>query len=125
MKIRFGLASIAYVTMLTWGAFAQAPPVSVAPYRYTVILGFQQLTISGTAALLTVPAGATIAEICNEGGAVRYRDDGTAPTASVGVPVAAGSVTAPFCFAYSGPLAALQFIQQAAGAGPLDIDYYK
>lgn len=104
---------------------AQAPPVSVSPYRYQALSPYQQITISSSVSTLTVPTGATIAEICNEGGAVRYRDDGTAPTATVGIPVAAGSATAPFCFAYSGPLAAIEFIQQAGGAGPLDVSYYR
>lgn len=68
---------------------------------------------------LTVPSGATIAEICVEGAAVRYRDDGVAPTATVGMPVAAGS-----CFPYSGPLSSVQFIAQS-GSPTLDVSYYK
>ncbi len=68
---------------------------------------------------LIVPSGATIAEICVEGAAVRYRDDGTAPTATVGIPVAAGS-----CFQYSGPLSSLQFIAQS-GSPTLDVSYYE
>ena len=68
---------------------------------------------------LTAPAGATLAEICVEGGGVRYRDDGTAATASVGLPVAAGA-----CFSYSGPLSSLSFTAQS-GSPTIDVSYYK
>jgi hypothetical protein len=74
-----------------------------------------------SATALTVPAGATLAEVCVESQAVRYRDDGVAPTSASGIPVAAGS-----CYQYSGPtlLAAVQFIAQTAGA-TLDVSYYR
>ena len=72
-----------------------------------------------TATNLTPPTGATIAEICVEGQAIRYRDDGTAPTASVGIPVPASS-----CFQYAVGLSGIQFIGQTSGA-TLDVSYYK
>ena len=56
-------------------------------------LGYRQITVSSTALALSsatggVPKGATRAIIEVETDAIRYRDDGTAPTASVGMPVA-------------------------------------
>ncbi len=65
-----------------------------------------------------------IAELCTEGVALRYRDDGTAaspnlPSSSVGMPIAANT-----CFQYAGPFAALGLIQQAS-SGILDITFYK
>ena len=72
-----------------------------------------------SATTLTVPVGTGVAEICIEGQAARYRDDGTAPTASNGIPVAAGA-----CFQYSGPLNKISFIGQTSGA-TLDVSYYK
>jgi hypothetical protein len=54
-----------------------------------------------------------------EGQAVRWRDDGTSPTAAVGNPVQAGAQ-----LVYSGALSAIQFIQQAASA-TLDVSYYQ
>ncbi len=68
---------------------------------------------------LTVPPGATVAQICVENADVRYRDDGGAPTASVGMPVNAGT-----CFQYAGPLGAIRFVAQR-GSPTLDVSYYK
>lgn len=84
-------------------------------------VGYQQIVTAtlATAQPLTVPTGATTATITVEGGDVRYRDDGTAPTASVGMPLVSGQ-----SMIYSGPLADIEFIRQAAGAA-LNILYYK
>ena len=68
---------------------------------------------------LMVPAGTTIAQICVEGAGVRYRDDGIAPTALLGIPVAAGS-----CFSYSGIMTQIQFVAQS-GAPTIDVSFYK
>jgi hypothetical protein len=56
--------------------------------------------------------------ITSEAAAVRWRDDGIAPTASVGMPLAAG-VT----LQYDGDISRVRFIQQTAGA-KLNISYY-
>lgn len=47
-------------------------------------LGYEQITALTTAATLTVPTGATCAIVQAEAVDVRWRDDGTVPTASVG-----------------------------------------
>ena len=92
----------------------------VTPIYLYVSAGASQMALAvGTNTTLTVPAGATLAEICVEGAALRYRDDGTAATASLGIPVAAGA-----CFAYSGPLASLSFTAQS-GSPTIDVSYYK
>ena len=90
--------------------------------EYAAVAGFQQLSVGASAAGLTVPTGATIAEICAEG-TVRYRDDGTAPTTTSGIPVF-GATSTPSCFAYSGPLAAIKFIA-TTGTVTVDVSYYK
>lgn len=82
-------------------------------------LGYQQIIGLAAATSLTPPAGARYAVIAVETQAVRYRDDGVAPTAAIGQPLAAGTQN----FTYSGDLSAIQFIQQAASA-TLDITYY-
>lgn len=47
--------------------------------------GYQQLTVSSTAVALTLPAGPLkVAIIQVEDNSIRYRDDGTDPTAAVG-----------------------------------------
>lgn len=82
-------------------------------------LGYVQITSLASATGLVPPASATIAEVTVEGAGIRYRDDGTAPTASVGVPVATGN-----SFQYAGDLTAIQFIQQTSGA-IINVSYYK
>ena len=92
----------------------------------TTRLGYQQITSLSSATKLTVPqkdlsglAGSPrIAIITPEAQAVRWRDDGVAPTASVGMPLAAG-VT----LQYDGDINQIQFIEQAGGA-KLNITYY-
>ena len=57
-------------------------------------LGYQQLVVSSTAVALTLPAVPGIvrqAVIVVEANPIRYRDDGTAPTAAVGTLVAANT----------------------------------
>jgi len=81
-------------------------------------LGYQQITSLAAATALTVPAGAMFAIITCESQGVRFRDDGTDPTASVGFPLATGVI-----LTYSGPLSRIKFIQQAASA-TLNIAYY-
>jgi hypothetical protein len=86
--------------------------------RY-VPLGYQQITSLSAAQALTVPAGATSAVITAEAQAVRYRDDGTAPTATVGLPLAAGTM-----LQYTGALSAIKFIEQTSGA-KLNVLFYR
>ena len=92
----------------------------------TSVLGYQQITSLSSATKLTVPqkdlsglAGSPrIAIITPEAQAVRWRDDGVAPTASVGMPLAVG-VT----LQYDGDINQIQFIEQTGGA-KLNITYY-
>lgn len=92
----------------------------------TTRLGYQQITSLSSAASLTVPTvdlnglncRPTIAIIVPEGAAVRWRDDETAPTASVGMPLANG-VT----LQYDGDLTKIRFIEQT-GTAKLNVSYY-
>lgn len=84
----------------------------------TVCLGYQQITDLSSAAALTIPPGATLALIVPETQNVRWRDDGTAPTASVGMPIYIGA-----SLSYDGDLNRIRFIQEAASA-KLNISYY-
>ena len=89
------------------------------PYRFTP-LGYTQITnLSAAVGLGTIPAGATIAFVSIEGGECRYRDDGTAPTATIGMPIYAGQA-----LQYSGTLSAIQLIQTQATA-TANISFYK
>lgn len=59
---------------------------------YTKPLGYVQITsLSSAVGLGTIPAGAQWALIQPETQSIRYRDDGTNPTSSVGMILAAGS----------------------------------
>lgn len=80
--------------------------------------GFEQLTGLSSAKGLTVPKGARLAVISCATQAVTWRDDGTAPTASVGVYL---PVNTPFV--YTGNLNQLQFIEAVASA-VVNISYY-
>jgi hypothetical protein len=84
----------------------------------TVCLGYQQITSLSASTALTVPLGATLAVIIPESQAVRWRDDGTAPTGSVGMPLAIATT-----LSYDGDLSRIRFIEQAASA-KLNVSYY-
>ncbi|HDR8930420.1 TPA: hypothetical protein QDA84_000413 [Burkholderia vietnamiensis] len=91
---------------------AQTVAGSLAP------VGYQQITNLTSAAALTPPVGARIASIQAEGGTLRYRDDGTAPTASVGMIISAnGGVD------YNGNLSAIKLIAATSGA-IANVSYY-
>lgn len=81
--------------------------------------GYEQVTVLTTAVGLTVPANAAIAIIRPEAQNVRWRDDGTNPTAAVGMPLNVGDT-----LIYTGDLAALAFIETAVGA-KLNVSYYR
>lgn len=76
-------------------------------------LGYQQLDAT-TAAGLTVPAGASQCVILTEDTGVRFRDDGTNPTASVGMPLPANVF-----YLYAGNLSAVKFI-----GGTIEVLFY-
>jgi hypothetical protein len=92
----------------------------------TSCMGYQQISSLSSAANLTVPARTleglnakpVFALIIAEGQAIRWRDDKTAPTASVGMPLAVGVP-----LQYDGDLTNIQFIEQTVGA-KLNISYY-
>jgi hypothetical protein len=87
--------------------------------KYTTsCLGYQQITSLSSVRTLTVPLGATRALIAPLTQSVRWRDDGTHPSASVGMPLAAGSY-----LSYDGNLSNIHFIETAASA-ELNITYY-
>ena len=92
----------------------------------TTRLGYQQITTLTSSVGLTVPVTdlnglackPAIAIIVAEGAAVRWRDDNTAPTALIGMPLAVG-VT----FQYDGDLNQIRFIEQT-GTAKLNVSYY-
>lgn len=95
--------------------FAQAVVIVPEPQ---IACGYQQIAVN-TAQSLTVPTGATSAIIVPEGQDVRWRDDGSAPTTSVGMPLGAGAT-----LFYRANLATVQFIGVDTG-GKINVSYYK
>jgi hypothetical protein len=83
-----------------------------------ICLGYQQVTGLIGAASLAVPPGASYALMVAEGATLRWRDDGVAPTALVGMPLSVGGE-----LRYDGDLAAFQVIQLGLG-GILNVSYY-
>jgi hypothetical protein len=84
-------------------------------------LGYQQLTSLSASTPLTVPATAQTAIIeCDSVAAkgVRWRDDGVAPTATVGMELLPGA-----SFTYVGTLSSLRFIEVSSSA-KLNVSYY-
>ena len=93
----------------------------------TSLFGYQQIVGMAASTALTVPARdlngiattPTVALIIAESASVRWRDDGVAPTATVGMPLPIGTV-----LMYDGDLRQIRFIQQAPTA-TLNVSYYK
>jgi hypothetical protein len=86
-------------------------------------LGFQQITSLSSASGLTVPTNAlgqyaNRAIVHTETQAVRWRDDGTSPTAGIGMRLTVGSE-----LEYDGDLAKIKFIEETASA-KINISYY-
>ena len=84
-------------------------------------IGYEQLTVSTTAVSLTPPnVGSRVVVILIRTNAVRYRDDGTAPTSTVGMPQDAGSVLV-VCGASIGKI---KLIRSGSADATAEISYY-
>jgi hypothetical protein len=82
-------------------------------------MGYEQITGLSAVKALTIPAEAEIAVIAAETQNVRWRDDGSAPTDAVGMPLAAGRD-----MLFTSKLSAVRFIEETASA-KLNVSYYK
>src|SRR5487761_194397 len=96
---------------------------TVSAYRRP--LGYQQLTLTSSAQHLTIPAppagmvvGYVVIQCETTSAVARWRDDGTAPTATVGMSLNAGQE-----LDYAGDPPMIQFII-GSGSPILDISYY-
>lgn len=93
-------------------------PVIASMPAPLLALGYEQVAGLDTAKGLTAPDGAIYAMIQAEGASVRWRDDGVAPSATVGMRLPVGSE-----LHYDGNMASLRVIQEGSGA-KLNISYY-
>lgn len=92
------------------------------PLTYVKPRGYQQITVSTTAVGLTVPAGASRAIVVVEAQPIRYRDDGTDPTSSVGMLCQANLR---FELESQASMLAFKAIRQGASDATLSVSYYK
>lgn len=82
-------------------------------------LGYEQIVDLSSAVDLTPPVGTRLVVLVCEAQAIRYRDDGTVPTATVGMPLAVNTEKI-----YTGDFSVIKFFEQVAGA-KLNISYYR
>ena len=118
-------AAIVFFLLSCATAMAQGVPsrAGIVPGQVTG-LGDCQLSVGASAVALSscsggIPAGAIFIWATPEVAAVRWRDDGTAPTAAIGNPVSVGSQ-----LQYGGPLTAIQIIAQS-GTSTVDVYFGK
>jgi hypothetical protein len=96
------------------------PGVVALPYPYVPLSPGQHNLAPTSATALTVPGGARFATVCASTATVRYTTDGTtAPTSTVGMPLAAAS-----CVALSGA-AVLANFKAFSSSGTLDVEYFQ
>lgn len=87
---------------------------------FLIPAGYVQMTSLGTSASLTsIPDGVKLVAIQCEAQNVRWRDDGTDPTTTVGMILEVGQT-----LIYNGNPAEIEFIEITAGA-KLNVTYYK
>lgn len=83
-------------------------------------LGYQQITsLSSAVGFTSIPDGATLAIVQCESQAVRWRDDGTNPTASVGMRL----LTTDSGLRYEGQLSRIKFIEET-GSAKLNVAFF-
>ncbi len=80
--------------------------------------GYEQVTDISSVTSLTPPTDSRIAIIQVKDQAARWRDDGTEPSATVGMPIGAD-----LDILYTGDLTAFRIIEQTSGA-ELNVSYY-
>lgn len=98
---------------------SNATPVYVGGVPGGSQKGYQQIGTLTEAVSLTPAVGASNAVVAVSGAPVRWLADGTAPTASFGMPVAAGETIV----VGGSLLGSIQFIQQS-GTAELDVSYF-
>lgn len=120
------LTKAAFLVVIAAAVVAVNPArAQMQPGQPMVPLGYCQLgTLSSSIGLAScsggIPAGANVVIFRGEAQAIRWRDDGTAPTGSVGIP----ALAADFPFVYVGQPSKLRFIESTSG-GKLNAVFYR
>jgi len=84
-------------------------------------VGYQQLTVDNTARALTIPTSANRCIITSQDATYRWRDDGTDPTSTVGMPITNGQT---LTLDDAGSMSAFRAIRTTATNAILNISYY-
>ena len=84
-------------------------------------VGYQQLTADATARALTVPTSANRCVITSQTATYRWRDDGTDPTSTVGMPITNGQT---LTLEDAASMAAFKAIRTTGTSAVLNISYY-
>jgi hypothetical protein len=112
------MRKVVLLLLLLMGCSMQVPP-AMAQIQNRVAIGYAQFTVAAATALPSIPSGASEAFVVCEAQSVRWRDDGTNPTASVGVLLPVNTA-----FPYIGSLARIKFIETTASA-TCSVSYYQ
>ncbi len=91
----------------------------IVPTNLTPIAGREQKTVAAATALI-VPQGAKFALIQAQSGNIRWTDDGTTVTGSVGMLLRSGESPTPF----TADLGTLSFMDDGADVSTLIVHYY-
>lgn len=128
--IRFGaivfviavLVALAALLLLPWSA-AQGQTIVVCPTSGTMsAISYASASITtGANTTLTVPTNALIAVVIATPNIVNYRDDGTAPTGSAGMPLPVG-VPFPICV---GSLSKITFTSPTGLSSTIHLMFYR
>jgi hypothetical protein len=100
---------------------ATAAACMLSSAALAISLGYQQMTSVSTASaasLPSIPSNAASVLVAVEISGIRWRDDGTDPTSTVGIPVSAGQ-----SLCYGNEVARFRVIGQTAGA-TINVTYY-
>lgn len=108
------------ISKLIWGEkFRNPVPTFSMIGSWYKSLGFSQIAVSGSAiGLGVIPENVIMTLVTVDGGDVRFRDDGTNPTASIGMRVERGGA-----LKYDADPSVLKFINTSAAA-TLNITFY-
>lgn len=112
-------------TLYVAGGSTTLPVSAAGPYVFTA-LGFQNVSVGTSAvALPSVPSGSTVCFVETESHPIRYRSDGTAPTASVGrfLPITGTSTL--WSLELTSNLTGTQFISADGSTATLDVACFK
>lgn len=127
-KLRTWALALVVVGALLTASDAPAGPGGCTDFPSLFPMGYEQITVSSTAVGFTAaaiqPAGARPADMAVVSvatNAIRSRDDGLNPSATVGFPFAASST---FTVCGAATIQRVKFIRQSADA-TLDVSYYR